>query len=89
MFYFFKKLIPCAKGFFARAAKTATGQAAGKLSVVAEEVFREAQSHPDLKSGSAKFKWAKGQILERFPSFQAEEINLAIELAVAVIKEEY
>lgn len=89
MFDFFKRLIPRLGGLFARAARTIIGQAANRLEHIAEQLVREAQSHPDLKTGKDKFDWVKGQIKERFPSYKEAAINLAIELAVAVVKDAY
>ena len=83
---FFKKIFGMFSQFFSRVAETAIGVAADSISVTALEVVGNLENSTGL-SGSEKKDRAVGIIKGRYPDIQTAAINLAIETAVAIVKE--
>lgn len=84
-----KKILGLVGSFFKRAALTALGVAVNELEEVATEVVRTVEeARPDL-SGKEKYDIVFQKIKTQYPSIQTAVINLAIELAVAIIKDQF
>lgn len=85
---FFKKLFGWMSDFFERAAKTAIGVFVDKMKEEAIRVVRDAELAPGSMSGKEKYDYAFDKLKRRYPDAETAAINLAIELAVAIITEE-
>jgi len=83
---FFKKMFGMFSRFFSRVAETAIGVAADSISATAIEIVGAIENSSDM-SGVAKRNLAVDKIRERYPDIQTAAINLAIETAVAIVKE--
>lgn len=82
----FKRIFSKLSEFFMQAAQTAIGVAADSISSTAIEVVSKLDANHSL-SGAAKRDIAIGTIKEKYPNIQTAAINLAIESAVAIVKE--
>ena len=82
----FKNIFGFVSKFFSRAAKTAIGVAAESISEMALEVVNGLESNGGL-SGVAKKDLAIDLIKEKYPDIQTAAINLAIETALAIIRD--
>jgi len=84
---FFSRIFGFFSDFFQQVARTIIGQAVEEIKEAALEIVDEIESrHPNL-SGEEKWKIAERKLSSRYPSFKSAAINLAIESAVALIKE--
>lgn len=89
MFAWIKGALGFIGSFFKRAARTAVGAAANSLEDMAVSVVREVQRKVPAEAGDlAKFDMAKQILKERYPNYKDAALNLAINLAVAVVKNE-
>jgi len=79
---FFKRLFGWIGSFFKEAAKTAVGVVAEEMKDVALQVVREAENAPNK---SSKYEYAFRKMRDRYPDARTAGINLAIELAVAIV----
>jgi hypothetical protein len=82
----FGKLFGWFKDFFGLVAETFIGKAAEEIKDAALEVVEELSKNPDM-SGSEKWNKARNHLKEKYPSVESAAINLAIEAAVAIIKD--
>lgn len=77
-------------GFFAQVAQTAVGAAVEELKDVAMDIVDQIQSDwGDDVSGARKFNMAEDYMQDHFPDAQSAAINLAIEMAVAIVKDRF
>jgi len=81
-----KKVFGIFSRFFSRVAETAIGVAADSISATAIEVVGRLEGSVEL-SGSEKRRLAIDTIRRRYPDVQTAAINLAIETAVAIVRE--
>ena len=89
MFGWIKSALGFIGSFFKRAARTAIGAAANSLESTAVSVVREVQRKAPVNAGDlAKFDMVKQVLKKRYPNYKDAAINLAIEMAVAVVKAE-
>lgn len=72
-------------GFFKRVAKTFIGKAAEEMSEAALVVV-EALEEKNL-TGEEKYRKAKKTLKDKYPSAEGVAINLAIETALAIVKD--
>ena len=84
---FWGALFGWTKSFFSYVAETVLGQAAESLSDAALDIVQNMESKQDL-SGKEKFNQAKDVLAKKYPSIQTAAINLAIESAVAIVKDQ-
>ncbi len=84
---FWGTLFGWTKSFFTYVAETIVGQAAESLSDAALDIVQNLESKHDL-SGKEKFNQAKDVLAKKYPSVQTAAINLAIESAVAIVKDQ-
>lgn len=75
------------KDFFQMVAQTSVGRLVNEIQDMAiEVVYNIEQENGDL-SGTEKFRIAYDTLVDRYPWIMERAINLAIEMAVAVIKD--
>jgi len=82
----FKRFFSNALSFLQRAAKTVVGVAAEEIGETAISVVSLLEMNPEL-SGSEKRDLAVDNIRRKYPDVQSVAINLAIESALAIIRE--
>ena len=83
---FFSSFFGWFKSFFSVVAETAIGIAVESMKDTALAIVKNLEKKPDLK-GSEKFNTAKNVLAENYPSAKNAAINLAIESAVAIVKD--
>jgi len=83
---FFTKMYNWFKSFFSQVAQTLLGVAAESIKDTALEVVNDLEKRPNL-SGKDKYKKAESILREKYPDIESAAINLAIEAAVAIIKD--
>ena len=83
---FFSSIFDWFKGFFSVVAKTAIGIAAESIKDTALEIVENVETNSG-KQGIEKFNIAKETLTKKYPSMKEAAINLAIEAAVAIIKD--
>jgi len=81
-----KNLFATIGSFFKRAAKTAIGVAARKLEKDATEIINRVEVDNPGISGKVKARMAYEMMRAKYPDVKTAAINLAIELAVALLK---
>ena len=79
---FFKAIANWFRGFFKEAAKTATGVVVEEMQEAALTIVREAENAPNVHS---KYEYAFKELKKKYPNAKTAAINLAINLAVAII----
>jgi predicted RNA polymerase sigma factor len=83
---FFSSFFGWFKSLFSLVAETAIGIAADSIKESAIAVVKNLENKPDL-NGTEKYNTAKDVLVKKYPSMQEAAINLAIEAAVAIIKD--
>lgn len=84
---FLKNLWDTISPFFKTAAKTAIGKMADSIASSAQTYVLEIEAlYPNI-SGQEKFNIVKERLRMHYPAIKEAAINLAIELAVAIIKD--
>lgn len=82
---FFKGVFSFLLPFAKEAAQTAVGVAAEEMRDAAKAFVKEAEQAP---ASVNKYDYARKKMKEQFPSAELAAINLAIEMAVAVLKDQ-
>lgn len=82
----FRVMLARASKFFFMAAKTAIGIAANDISKVVLEIVKDLEQHNQL-SGKDKKRMAINMVKKEYPNAESAVINLAIETAVAIVKD--
>jgi predicted RNA polymerase sigma factor len=83
---FFSSFFGWFKSLFSLVAETAIGIAADSIKESAIAVVKNLENKPDL-NGTEKYNTAKDVLVKKYPSMQEAAINLAIEAAVAIVKD--
>lgn len=83
---FFSSIFGWFKDFFSLVASTAVGMAAESISSAAIDVVKELDEHHSL-NGTEKWTRAKRVLSTKYPSVESAAINLAIESALAIVKD--
>lgn len=83
----FSEIYSWFKSIFSYVAKTFIGEAAEELSDAAVSIVSELEKNPHL-SGKEKFKRAEEALSGKYPSAESAAINLAIEVAVAIVRDQ-
>ncbi len=76
------------KSIFSKVAKTAIGIATDRISQTALTVVESMENHPEM-TGKEKFNKAFNSLRYSYPNIETVAINLAIEIAVALVKDKY
>jgi len=84
---FFNWLWGSTKDFFSYVAKTAIGIAVEDIKDVALSIVQDMENRKGL-DGQEKFKLAHDTLKQEYPDAQTTVLNLAIESAVAIVKDQ-
>ena len=85
---FFSKIFGFFSDFFSVVAKTLIGKSVEEISETALEIVEDLERFPTL-SGEEKYRKARDFLKSEYPSAKSAAINLAIESAVAIIKDQF
>ncbi len=83
---FFSTIFGWFKDFFGTVSKTVIGKAAESIGETAIVVVEGLEKRGDL-SGEDKWEYARRELEHQYPSITSAAINLAIESAVAIVKD--
>jgi hypothetical protein len=83
---FFSSIFGWFKDFFGMVASTVIGEAAESISETAMAIVEGLETKEDL-SGAEKWDYARKELESRYPSIESAAINLAIESALAIVRD--